>query len=148
MFPELLHYLFAGGGSQPSVHSFATSRVEQLDARFGQVTRRFFKAGAEQLRQRITRLVFERQLLLPPAEQLAAVFLDRLVGRFCLWIQAESLVGIRRFVLRPAVPLFRVVWQGDRKGYLAFHVHSTFSASNPFAAFSISCRPRPVLRSI
>ena len=55
--------------------------IEQLRPRFRKHPRRFVQPAAQQLRDRIARLIFQRQLFLPPDEQLPAVILDLLVRR-------------------------------------------------------------------
>ena len=51
-------------------------RGTQFEPRLGEVTRRFFESRAKKLRQRIARLIFERQLFLPPPHQFAAMLFD------------------------------------------------------------------------
>ena len=94
--------------------------IEKIEARFGQITRRFFEAGAQQLRKWIARLIFERQFFLPPPHQFAAMFFDQLVAGIGVWIKTEPLVKIWRPVVAPALPLSRIIWQRKRKGDVAF----------------------------
>ena len=77
------------------VQLLATLGIEQFNARFGQETRRFVEAGTQQLRQRIARLIFQRQLFLPPEQQFAEVLLDQFVARIGPRIEAEPLVRDR-----------------------------------------------------
>ncbi|MBA3272490.1 MAG: hypothetical protein H0T11_01275 [Chthoniobacterales bacterium] len=66
--------------------------IEQLHATFHKEPRCLVDAAPQQLRHWITRLVLERQLLLPPLQQRGAMLLDLLVGRLRFRIEAEALV--------------------------------------------------------
>src|SRR3954468_12676564 len=110
---------------------------------------RFIQPRAQQLRERIARLVLERELFLPPAQQLAAMLLDFFRGRILARIEAEPLVVIRRLVFRPAVPLLRVVRERKRKLQLQLeHRYETSRAARFAFASAISPGFRPAFRSI
>ena len=113
---------FLGLGGQLFVHLPAPFGIEQLDPRFGQKAGRFIQPGAEQLGERIARLIFERQLFLPPQKQLAKALLDQLIARIGLRIETKPLVGIGRIIAAPAVPLARVVRQRNREADLLEHL--------------------------
>ncbi len=65
------------GGVDPG----ALRGVEQGGAGFRDEARGHVHAAAQQLGERVAGLILERQLLLPPDEEQAGVFLDLLVGR-------------------------------------------------------------------
>ena len=91
---KLRHRLLMFLGCEFIVHRAAALGIEKFHPRLGQVARRFLQAGTEQLRQRIAGLIFERQFLLPPAQQFPAMFLDQFVTRISPRIKAKPLVEI------------------------------------------------------
>ena len=67
------------------------------------------RPAAQQLGERIARLIFQRQFFLPPEEQLAKALFYLLVSRLGPRIEAKPLVRIRGIVSAPPVPFSRVV---------------------------------------
>src|SRR5438309_10971447 len=111
--------------------------------------RRFVQPGAQQLRERIARLVLERELFLPPAQQLAAMLLDFFRSRIFALIEAEPLVVIRRLIFRPAVHLFRIIREWKRKLQVHLeHRYETSRTARLALACAISSGRSPVFRSI
>ena len=107
-------------GSELFVQNFATLRIEKFEARLSEITGGFFETCAQQLRERITRLILERKFFLPPPHQFAAVFFDQLVARILAGIKAKPVVRIGRIEVAPALPLSRIIWERKRKTEIAF----------------------------
>ena len=83
--------------------------IEQLHPRFGQIAGGFIEPGPQKLRDRVTRLVFERELFLPPTQQFAAMFFDQLVAGIRIGIQTKPFIIIGLFIPVPSIPLLRIV---------------------------------------
>src|SRR4029077_13503781 len=101
--------------SQLFIEKSAAFRIKKLNAGFSKKARGFLQAGPKHLRERIARLIFQWQFFLPPAHQLPAMFLDQLVGRIRMRIEAKAFVQIRSPRVIPSLPLSRVVWERKRK---------------------------------
>ena len=125
---------------QFGIELLAAGRIQKFDARLGQITRGFIQPGPEDLSERIARLVLERQFLLPPPHQFAAMLLDELVTRVGARIEAKALVKIRRFVFAPAVPLVWIVRKWNRKDSLELH-HVTPPRWRPIRPSRVRFRP-------
>src|SRR5690242_1254983 len=105
--------------SQLFVQRLASVRVEQLNSRFGQKSRRFLQPRPEHLRQWITWLILERQFLLPPPHQFTAMLLNQLVTWIRVRIETKPFVRIGRTIIIPSLPFSGVVREWKRKAYVA-----------------------------
>ena len=96
------------------INARALLGIEQLRAGLGEKMRRFIEPPAQHLCERVARLIFQRQLFLPPHENPAAVILDDLRGRIRGRIKAQARVEIGRIVILPIGPSARIVgnWIG------------------------------------
>src|ERR1044071_1843745 len=144
-FCDRLLFLFC---SQNVIDLFAPLWIEQFNARFGQVFGRLIETGPEELSNGIARLIFQRKLFLPPPQELAAMLLNQLVGRILLRVEAETLVGIGRFILAPTIPFVGIVGKGGWKYNCTFHHQATRRDPRLAAACATSLGARPVFRSI
>ena len=101
--------------SEPFVHFLPPLRIEQIESGLDKVIRSLGQAAPEQLRHRITRLIFQRQFALPPLEKRGAMLLNQLVARLRFRIETKALVGTVRAVFAPAVPLPGIVGENRRR---------------------------------
>ena len=152
-FFELLETLGHDLVLQKLIGLGARRRVEQPRPRLGEIGRRFVEPGAQHLREGIARLIFQRQLFLPPDEQLPAVFLDLLGARIRLERKAQPRVVVVGVVIFPVLPPERVIWNGireapSRRKKRGTRLYTTLICSKSAVAVSISLSDRPVLRAI
>src|SRR5689334_4733849 len=117
VFPKFSEGTLGRLGGEFPVELLPARGIKQLDPRFAKIPRRFLQPETKQLGERITRLILQRQLLLPPKQQLAKMFLDQLVCRVGLRIETKALVRVGRVIKAPAIPFPRVVRQRQREAY-------------------------------
>ncbi len=111
-------------GAEPLIGVAAGFGIEEDGARFGEELGRLVDAVAQELGDGVARLVLERELLLPPDQELAAVLLDLLVAGIGLEVEAEPFVWVVGIVIPPPIPAVRAVWQRRRQWHTESNVGS------------------------